>query len=109
MADSSYTSASRSFDDTTRQNLQNTLIGYGANPAVVGSFSDEELFRALETQQTEDLERAERFQDRRETLSDFNTQLAALTGSKQRQALTMAHINDQAIRTKGIADMMNNF
>lgn len=107
--DNSWSNAGLSLDDNKRTNLKNYLSGKNYNQGVLDSYSDDELFRAAEKAQSGDLERDERTKDRKETLSDFNTQLAALTGSKQRQAEQQGRINQQAARTQGLAQMMANF
>lgn len=107
------------FDDTTdaglslgndsKAGLTDYLSKKNYNQGLLGAYSDDELFRTAEKEQSQDREREERYKDRKETLSDFNTQLAALTASKQRQAEQQGRINQQAARTQGLAQMMANF
>ena len=94
---------------TQRTNIINDLSrkGYSANSLVVAT--DEELlgWANYENQAESDYRKSET--NRANTMTDFRSQLAQLTSSKQRQAEQAGRISQNVQRTQGLGQMMSNF
>ena len=81
----------------------------GVTWGAIQSLSDEELLAAAGYENQAESDRRKSQMDRADTNEDFKSQLAQLTGSKQRQAEQAGRIQEGVMRTQGLAGMMSNF
>ena len=83
-------------------------VGEAYSPAIT-NLSDEELLALAAYENQAESDRRKSQMDRADTNEDFKSQLAQLTGSKQRQAEQAGRIQEGVMRTQGLAGMMSNF
>lgn len=92
-----------------RGNVIQDLKSKGYSENSLNAATDEELlgWANYENQAESDYRKSE--DNRRNTMTDFKSQLSQLTSSKQRQAEQAGRISQNVQRTQGLAQMMSNF